>query len=465
MSMDCQELRNQLRLTQAVFAIAQAFVGPQEHDQIIEGALRSLGQVSGAGRSYLFLFNDGEGTMSNTHEWCDDGVVPEIGNLKDLPVDLFPWWMEQLRRGEVIHIEDVDAIGEEGRAERDILQSQGIRSVLVLPVQGRDSLFGFVGLDNVASTGKWTAEQERILRVAGEMIALTLMRRETERRILQQKKQLEEAYRELTIRQTQLIQSEKLAGIGQLAAGIAHEINNPIGYVTSNTRTMKRYVDSLLRILGLYHSGVEPERIRAQEQDLQIDFVVQDLQDLLEENLGGLERVAEIVRNLKDFARTDQVEGHALAQINGGLERSLMMVANELKYRASVERDLGDVPPVICNLGELNQVFVNILVNAAQAIEERGGEESGVIRVRTFLDGEWVVCRIEDNGGGMTPEIRDKIFEPFFTTKPVGKGTGLGLNISYDIVVNRHRGTIEVESEVGRGTAFILRLPLAGVEG
>ena len=173
-----------MRLTQAVFGIAQAFVGPEDHDRIIMKALHSLGEVSGAGRSYLFAFDDGAGTMTNTHEWCAPGVEPEIENLKDLPVDLFPWWMKKLRDGEVIHVEDVSSIGEEGKAEREILQSQGIRSILVLPVTGRDVLLGFVGLDNVTSARQWTVEQEQILRVAGEMIALTLLPRETERQVL-----------------------------------------------------------------------------------------------------------------------------------------------------------------------------------------------------------------------------------------------------------------------------------------
>ena len=250
---------------------------------------------------------------------------------------------------------------------------------------------------------------------------------------------------ELKATQAQLLQSEKMASIGQLAAGVAHEINNPIGYVYANFNTLSGYVTELLAA-ALATPG-------ATAKPLDLDFLAEDLPDLLRETRDGLDRVTKIVRDLKDFSRVDTSDAWESADLVAGLESTLNIVQNELKYKASIERQLVALPEVSCRPSEINQVFMNLLVNAAQAIPERG-----VIRLASGFDDEQVWVEVADTGKGMTAEVRNRIFEPFFTTKPVGQGTGLGLSLSYSIV-QKHHGRIDVDSVPGRGATFRITLP------
>lgn len=264
---------------------------------------------------------------------------------------------------------------------------------------------------------------------------------------------------ELKSTQSQMLQREKMASIGQLAAGVAHEINNPIGFVSSNLRSLDKYIKKLLGYLETLETQFKeqlPERwqeLKAERKKLKIDFLIEDCGDLIEESLDGSERVRKIVQNLKTFSRVDQAE-EQLADLNECLESTIAIVWNEIKYKATLEKELADLPDLHCNPQELNQVFTNILVNAAQAIEKEG-----VIKIRSWLDGDVVKISFQDNGSGIDPENQEKIFEPFFTTKPVGEGTGLGMSISYEIV-KKHGGDIQLDSAVGQGTTFTLSFPL-----
>ncbi|MDD2663012.1 MAG: DUF3365 domain-containing protein [Dechloromonas sp.] len=255
---------------------------------------------------------------------------------------------------------------------------------------------------------------------------------------------------ELEQAQVQLLQSEKLASIGQLAAGVAHEINNPIGFVNSNLGTLKEYNRQFIELLEACRAG------RASEADfaaIEFDYLKDDVADLLRESQSGLARVKKIVADLKDFSRVDQAEWHA-ADLNAGIESTLNVVNNELKYKADIVREYGELPPVICVAAQINQVVMNLLVNAAHAIEQHG-----TITVRTGRVGDEVWFEVADTGCGMAPDTVQHVFEPFFTTKPVGQGTGLGLSVSYDIV-RKHGGRIDVDSQPGRGTRFRVTLPV-----
>ena len=257
--------------------------------------------------------------------------------------------------------------------------------------------------------------------------------------------------------QQQLLQSEKMAAIGQLAAGVAHEINNPVGFVNSNLGTLKTYIERLLKLVSAYESveaGGSREALEAAKRTADIEFLREDLPSLIVESRDGLGRVTKIVQDLKDFSRVDQAE-YQLADLNAALESTLNVVWNELKYKAEVVRELGDIPEVHCVPAQINQVFMNLLVNAAQAIPTMGR-----ITIRSGCENDYVWFEIADTGTGMPEEVRKRIFEPFFTTKPVGKGTGLGLSISYDIIVKKHGGRFDVTSEQGKGTCFRLWLPL-----
>jgi PAS domain S-box-containing protein len=278
------------------------------------------------------------------------------------------------------------------------------------------------------------------------------------------RKQMEEEQRELIAKlreaHEQLLQAEKMASIGQLAAGIAHEINNPVGFVNSNMGTMASYLATLFTVIDSYQQAVAGQpaleaRVAPVLQNAELDFLKEDARALVRESLDGLRRVRDIVLSLKDFSHVGEADWQ-MADLHKGLDSTLNIVANELKFKARVEKHYGKLPLVRCLASQLNQVFMNLLVNAGQAIVERG-----VIRIITGTRDDWVWVRIQDNGVGIAPEHVKRIFEPFFTTKPVGSGTGLGLSLSYGIV-NRHGGHIDVISEPGKGTAFTVNLPVNG---
>lgn len=271
------------------------------------------------------------------------------------------------------------------------------------------------------------------------------------------RKELEQLLAKVEEAQQQLLQSEKMAAIGQLAAGVAHEINNPIGFVNSNLGTLKTYIEHLMQLVDAYEAvanGGDPALLEEARRKADLDFLREDLPSLVHESHEGLGRVTRIVQDLKDFSHVDQAELQE-ADLNAGLESTLNVVWNELKYKADVVRELKDIPLVLCVPAQINQVFMNLLVNAAQAIDTRGR-----ITVRSGERDGFVWFEIEDTGKGMTEEVRRRIFEPFYTTKPVGKGTGLGLSISYDIVVKKHGGFLEVSSQPDVGTTFRLGLPI-----
>ena len=279
-------------------------------------------------------------------------------------------------------------------------------------------------------------------------------------------RQLEAAYAELTVSHKQILQQGKMASIGALAAGVAHEINNPMGFIISNLNSLRKYTTRLHEYLGVQSEAIEglsqhgngaSEPVLAQVADarrsLKIDYILDDSESLLTESLQGADRVKRIVQDLKSFSRVDATE-IVPTDINQIMDSTVNIVWNELKYKATLKKDYGDLPLVPANHGQLGQVFMNILVNAAQAIPEHGE-----IEVRTWAEGARIGIAISDTGCGIPDDQIGRLFEPFYTTKEVGKGTGLGLSIAYDIV-KKHHGEIEVRSTVGKGTTFTVSLPM-----
>jgi two-component system, NtrC family, sensor kinase len=262
--------------------------------------------------------------------------------------------------------------------------------------------------------------------------------------------------------QAHLVQSEKMASIGQLAAGVAHEINNPIGYINSNLTSLKNYIDNLLALVAIYekHETSNPNAeqladIKAFKQKIDLEFLKTDVLDLLEESHEGATRVKKIVQDLKDFSHLGG-DDWQWADLHVALERTLNIVNNEIKYKVAIIKEFSYLPEVKCLPHQLNQVFMNLLVNAAHAIEDKG-----VITVRTGTEGKYACVEISDTGKGIASEHLSKIFDPFFTTKPVGKGTGLGLSVSYNII-KKHQGDIQVSSQLNKGTTFKIILPISG---
>ncbi|HNX90508.1 MAG TPA: ATP-binding protein, partial [Candidatus Omnitrophota bacterium] len=303
-------------------------------------------------------------------------------------------------------------------------------------------------------------EAQRLLRLAYD----SLKAKETELQSTIQK--LEQMNQDLRDAEKKVVQSEKLASIGELSAGIAHEINNPVGFISSNLVTLSGYIDDISKVMRAFESlekaideknYEKAQNVRAEildlESSLDMKYVLSDLENLVRESTQGVDRIKHIVADLKTFSHKD--DGiKAQCDLNKVMDAIINIVWNEIKYKAELKKDYGDIPMVECNMQQIGQVLMNLLINAAQAIEGKG-----VIYIRTYHADDFVFVEVSDTGKGIPQELRDKIFHPFFTTKEIGKGTGLGLSISMDIV-KKHYGRIDVVSKEGKGAVFTVCLPV-----
>jgi signal transduction histidine kinase len=265
---------------------------------------------------------------------------------------------------------------------------------------------------------------------------------------------------ELKSAQEQLIQAEKMASLGQLTAGVAHEINNPINFVSANVDPLKQDLNDIINLLRKYEQVVKEHSLESQfaavtklKEESAVEMSIEEVKNLLKGIEDGAKRTAEIVKGLRNFSRLDQ-NVFKKADINEGIDSTLTLLHSSYKNRIQIVKDFGDLPEVECFPGQLNQVFLNILSNAVQAIPEEG-----TITIKTWASGDRVKISFKDDGSGMTEDVRKKIYDPFFTTKDIGKGNGLGLYISYGIV-EKHRGKIEAFSTPGQGTEFVITLPI-----
>ena len=287
-------------------------------------------------------------------------------------------------------------------------------------------------------------------------------RKRAELCLMQQAKDLEQAFYDLQQAQTRLVQTEKMSSLGQLVAGVAHEINNPVSFIYGNVKPATRYADSLVGLLKQYqtHYPDPPKEIAEQLEELDFDFITDDLLNLLASMKLGAERIRQIVSSLRTFSRKDEADKKSV-DIHEGLDSTLLILGHHLKAQQSrdaieVIRHYGHKLPVTCYAGQLNQVFMNILGNAIDALAEVSHPQ---ITILTEFEDDQAIIKISDNGLGMHEGVRSQIFNPFFTTKPIGKGTGMGLSISYQIVTERHGGSITCDSSAGSGTTFTIQIP------
>ncbi len=285
-------------------------------------------------------------------------------------------------------------------------------------------------------------------------------------------KKLEGANRKLKEAQSKLVMQEKLASVGQLAAGIAHELNSPIGFLAGNFEVLTKNVQVFTQLMDEYEvllkkvaeaGGFADEigALQQREEEMHLDFIRSDIKQLFQESRVGFRRISQIIESMREFSHTDSSETFLEYDINHEIETTLVIARNAYKHQAEVQSDLGDIPEVRCIPGQINQVFLNLIINAAQAIAAGPPPDGkGLIRIQTWNDENNVYCEVADNGPGIAEDHLSKVFDPFFTTKDPGQGSGLGLSISYDIIVNKHSGSLDVRNMPDRGCAFTVRLPL-----
>lgn len=298
--------------------------------------------------------------------------------------------------------------------------------------------------------------------------------RQREKELTEKNQQLQDALQQLKKTQAQLIQTEKMSSLGQLVAGVAHEINNPISFINGNVTHAKEYVQQLLEILQLYQQEYPgpPPVIQSAIAANELEFITEDLKKLLDSMKMGSERIRDIVLSLRNFSRLDEAQMKTV-DIHSGIESTLLILQNRLKPKSnqpSIEiiKEYGQLPLVECYAGQLNQVLMNIIINGIDALENLSiinQADNPQIVIRTLvLNSDWIAIEIADNGIGMTPEIQQRIFDPFFTTKPVGKGIGLGMSISYQIITEKHQGHLNCISSPGAGTKFIIEIPIQQIK-
>ncbi|PLZ90387.1 ATPase [Fischerella muscicola CCMEE 5323] len=361
---------------------------------------------------------------------------------------------------------------------------ENVRALICVPLRAKERVLGVIAI-GTQNTDAYTTEHLKLVSIFATQTAIAIEKALLYEQSCQaaaesqaQTEKLQQALQDLQLAQTQLIQSEKMSSLGQLIAGVAHEINNPVNFICGNLKYVAEYAKDLLQLLQDYQKilPVTPAELQSELDTIDLEFLMQDLPKLLDSMKLGTDRIVEIVQSLKNFSRHDEAQMKAV-NIHDGINGTLMILRHRLKASAShpeitVVKEYGKLPLVECYPGQLNQVFMNILANAIDALEEGIGcrtwsgdnpEQSPLptIHIRTeILDDQWIVIRIADNGLGMTEDVMQRIYDPFFTTKEIGKGTGLGMAISHQIVVDKHQGILKCRSQPGEGTEFWIQIPV-----
>ncbi|MBE9213369.1 AAA family ATPase [Plectonema cf. radiosum LEGE 06105] len=367
-----------------------------------------------------------------------------------------------------------DATKEEIYKEDSYILRKQPKSVLCAPIFYQGKFTGIIYLENNQVTGAFTNSRLEILKLLTSQAAIAIENARLYAREQEKSQQLQQSLETLQQTQAQLVQTEKISSLGQLVAGVAHEVNNPVGFIAGNLSIANQYIEDLLQLLNLYQTNVPspPEEIESFQEEIDLDYLLEDLPKMINSMELGTERIRDIMQSLRNFSRTDTADKKPV-NVHEGIETTLMILQHRLKAKAErptiqIIKKYEELPLVRCYSGQLNQAFMNLLANAIDALDESNEGKTyaeieknpNVITIRTSAKEEKVTIQIADNGPGMTEEVRSKLFKAFFTTKPEGKGTGLGLSISYQIITEKHGGNLYCISSPGNGAEFVIELPL-----
>jgi PAS domain S-box-containing protein len=448
-------------------------------DTILEIAVREIRQLFQIERCHFGYYH---ATDAPYWDIIKENRIPDLPDLTGTyPAASLGVFAEKLLQLEMLRVDDVQAV--EDQVWRELVCNHlNLCSVMVIPMKMRSGKLGVLSCSNTHSIRKWSDAEVALTAAVVEQLAIAIDQAElykqsqTAAQIAEAKAaELEETLRELQRTQTQLVQSEKMSSLGQLVAGVAHEINNPVNFIYGNVLHAGEYTEDLLELLQLYqqHYPNPIASIQARSAEIDLNFLMEDLPNLLNSMKVGADRIQQIVRSLRNFSRMDEAE-MKVVDIHEGIDSTLMILQNRLKEKSDnlgieVIKQYGQLPTVECYAGQLNQVFMNILTNAIDALEERDQGRSRE-EIKQNPSQIWITTeaigtshariRILDNGTGISEAVQHRLFDPFFTTKPVGKGTGLGMSISYQIVTEKHGGTLRCQSTLGEGAEFIIEIPL-----
>jgi signal transduction histidine kinase len=426
-----QSLRHRVEMEKLLARISASFINisPNQIDNSIEKALSLIGTFSKVDRSYIFIFSEDRKTISNTHEWCSEGIESRRASLQKIPTDEINWIIEKLQRNEVTHIPNLNVLPPDSLELKKYFQSQKIRSFLEVPLISGNQLTGILGFNTSRFEKEWSEDDIRILRIAGETFTNALERKRADQ-ILKKT-------------QAQLLQSEKMASLGKLTAGIAHELNSPIGAVGSAVESSAQGLENVIKIL-------KTKQISGNIKSLQRTLIV--LQNNVQILATAGNRLVELVTHLKKFTGLDEAEFQKV-DIHERIDSTLALIKYDMKDRIRLKKEYGNIPEVYCMANEINQVFMIVLTNSVQAIENEG-----TITIKTTQKDSVINIEISDTGRGMTQEKLNTLLDFDFTTKSDRISLGMGLMSAYNII-KKHKGQIEIKSEAGKGTSVAITLP------